>query len=82
MAQITAISRCSGQNHVHITVELTGAGTIQRTFDIADLTAAAPVASEDYQRERLKLMVREAQAAGNTTYAQIRTYLLNRAFVE
>jgi hypothetical protein len=82
MATITAISRCGGQNHVHLTVELTGGGTINRTYEIGELTAAAPVSSEEYQRERLKLMVREAQAAGNTTYAQIRTYLLNRAFVE
>lgn len=82
MAQITAISRCAGQNHVNLTVELTGGGTIQRTYEIDDLTAPAPVSDEGYQRERLKLMVREAQAAGNTTYAQIRTYLLNRAFVE
>ena len=82
MAVITAISRCSGTNHVNLTVDLTGGGTIQRTYEISELTAAAPVTDQDYQRERLKLMVREAQAAGNTTYAQIRTYLLNRAFVE
>lgn len=82
MAQITAISRCAGNGHIHLTVELTGGGTIQRTYEMADLTAAAPVSDETYQHERLKLLVREAQAAGNTTYAQIRTYLLNRAFVE
>ena len=82
MASITAISRCAGLNHVNLTVDLTGGGTIQRTYEMSELTAPAPVTEPDYQRERLKLMVREAQAAGNTTYAQIRTYLLNRAFVE
>lgn len=82
MAQITAISRCAGNNHVHITVQRTAGGTVQRTFEMADLTAPPPLTSEEYQIERVKLLVREAQAAGNTTYAQIRTYLLNRAFVE
>jgi hypothetical protein len=81
LAQITAISRCAGNNHVHLTVELPGGGTVQRTFELADLIAAAPVGSDEYQRERVKLLVREAQAAGNSTYAQIRTYLLNREFV-
>lgn len=82
MAQITDISRCAGNNHVHMTIQRTGGGTIQRTYEIADLTAPAPLTSEEYQTERMKLLVREAQAAGNTTYAQIRTYLLNRSFVE
>lgn len=82
MAQITAISRCAGNNHIHFTVQRTGGGTIQRTYEISELTAPAPLASEEYQTERVKLLVREAQAAGNTTYAQIRQYLLNRAFVE
>lgn len=82
MARITAISRCAGQNHVHLTIERTGGGVIQRTYEISDLTASPPLSDERYQEERLKLLIREAQAAGNTTYAQIRTYLLNRIFVE
>lgn len=82
MARITAISRCSGGNHVHLTVELSGGRTIQRTYLMDDLTEPPPLDEEKYQIERLKLMVREAQAAGNTTYVQIRTYLLNREFVE
>lgn len=82
MASITAISRCAGNNHIHFTVQRTAGGTIQRTYEIADLTAPAPLTEPEYQRERVKLLVREAQAAGNTTYAQIRTYLLNREFVE
>lgn len=82
MAQITAISRCAGNNHIHITVQRTGGGTIQRTYEIGELTAPAPLASEEYQTERVKLLVREAQAAGNNTYQQIRQFLLNRAFVE
>lgn len=82
MASITAISRCAGGNHVNLTIQRTAGGTFERTFLIDDLIAAPPLADERYQEERLKLMVREAQAAGNTTYAQIRTYLLNREFVE
>ena len=81
MAKITAISRCAGQNHIHLTVQRTDGGSFQRTYEISDLTAATDY-SEEYIRERLKLMVREAQAAGNTTYAQIRTFLLNREFTE
>lgn len=82
MASVIAISRCAGLNHVSMTVQRTNGSTVRLSFDIADLTAPAPIASEEYQTERVKLMVREAQAAGNTTYAQIRTYLLNRSFVE
>jgi hypothetical protein len=82
MAQITAISRCSGNNHIHLTIQLFGNTTIQRTYEINDLIEPALLASEEYQKERMKLLVREAQASGNNTYAQIRNYLLNRPFVE
>jgi len=81
MAQHTAISRCAGNNHVHFTIS-TSQGTINRTYLMSELIAAAPT-DDEYIRERIKLQVREAQAAGNTTYAQIRTYLLGLgAFVE
>lgn len=82
MASITAISRCVGTNHVHLTIQRTGGGTIQRTYHINDLTAPPPLTEEEYQLERMKLLVREAMAAGNTGYPQIRTYLLGREFVE
>lgn len=65
-----------------MTIERTSGGTIERTYEIVDLTSPAPLSEENYQIERVKLLIREAQDAGNTTYAQIRQYLLNRAFVE
>lgn len=81
MAQITAMSRCSGLNHIHLTVD-TSAGVKSLEMTTDDLIAAAPLADEHYQQFRLALLVREARAAGNNNYALIRTYLLNRAFVE
>ena len=81
MAKITAISRCTGGGHVHLTIQRTNGTSFERVYDMSDLIAATDY-NEQYIQERVKLMVREAQAAGNTTYAQIRTYLLNREFVE
>lgn len=81
MASITAISRCAGQTHIHMTID-TSLGVKNLTYDLGRLTKPPKLSDDDYQIERLGLLVREAQAAGNTTYAQIRTYLLNRDFVE
>lgn len=81
MASITAISRCSGLNHIRMTIN-TSVGDRQVTIEQSELTLPAPLSNEEYQTFRLALLVREARAAGNTTYAQIRTYLLNRSFVE
>lgn len=81
MASITAISRCAGQNHIHMTID-TSRGVKNVTYEMGHITQPAKLSDGDYQENRISLLVREAQAAGNTTYAQIRTYLLNRSFVE
>ena len=60
----------------------TSAGVKNVTYLIGDITQPAKLADDAYQEARISLLVREAQAAGNTTYTQIRTYLLNREFVE
>lgn len=78
MARVTALSRCAGQNHYHFTIQLTSGQTKQLTVDAADLNIE-PSMDDTYINQRLALLVREAKAAGNTTYAQIRTHLLNRA---
>ena len=82
MASITAISRCEGLNHVHFTVLTTSGQVKQLTILQDDLNIQPSANDEEYVAQRLALMVREAKAAGNTTFAQIRTYLLNRSFVE
>lgn len=82
MAQITAISRCAGLNHVHFTVQTTAGATKQLTIMQDDLNVTPSAQDDEYVQQRLALMVREARAAGNNTFAQIRTYLLNRSFVE
>lgn len=82
MAQITAISRCAGLNHVHFTVQTTAGATKELTIEQSDLNIVPSGQDEEYVRQRLALLVREARAAGNNTFAQIRTYLLNREFVE
>ena len=81
MAQITDIQRCAGLNHVHLTIQRTAGGTFQRTYEIQELLEPPPD-SEQYVEQRLKLLVREAKAAGNNNYDSIRTYLLGREFVE
>lgn len=82
MAQITAISRCAGLNHVHLTVRTTAGATKQLTILQDDLNVTPSAQDDEYVQQRLALPVREARAAGNSTFAQIRTYLLNREFVE
>ena len=82
MAQITAISRCAGLNHVHFTVQTTAGATKELTILQSDLNVQPSAKDDEYVRQRIALLVREAQAAGNSTFAQIRTYLLNRSFVE
>ena len=82
MASITALSRCPGLNHVHLTVQTTGGQTRQITVEMAELNVTPSVNDDEYVRQRVALLVREARAAGNTTFAQIRTFLLNREFVE
>ena len=82
MASITAITRCAGLNHVHFTVLTTGGQVKQLTILQDDLSVVPDARDEVYVAQRLALLVREARAAGNTTFAQIRTYLLNREFVE
>ena len=81
MAQITAISRCAGLNHIRMTIN-TSVGDRELVMNQNELILPAPLTNEDYQVFRIALLVREARAAGNNTYAQIRTYLLNREFVE
>lgn len=82
MASITAISRCAGLNHVHFTVLTTAGATKLLTIMQDDLNITPNANDDEYVRQRIGLMVREARAAGNTIFAQIRTYLLNRSFVE
>lgn len=82
MAVVTALSRCDGQNHIHLTVT-EGAQSIDLTFTKDDLMDETVNRREQKEMlyERIKLLVREAKASGATTFAQIRTYILNRAFV-
>ncbi len=82
MASITAISRCAGLNHVHLTVQTTAGPVKEVEILQADLDVVPNVNDNTYVAQRLALLVREARAAGNTTFAQIRTYLLGRSFVE
>jgi hypothetical protein len=81
MAKITALSRCAGQNHLHFTIQRTNGTVHNLTIEQADLNIE-PSGDDEYLRQRLSLLGREAKAAGATTYAQIRTYLLNREWVE
>ena len=82
MASITAISRCEGLNHVHFTV-LTTSGQVKQLTILQDEINIVPNAQDDeYVSQRIALMVREARAAGNVSFAQIRAYLLGRSFVE
>jgi hypothetical protein len=82
MASITELTRCAGLNHYHFTMKTgpNGTGeTVNLTIDAADLNIT-PTLEPAFVQNRIALMIREAKAAGNTTYAQIRTYLLNREF--
>lgn len=81
MARITAISRCAGQNHLHFTILLDSGQTVNVTREMSDLNIQ-PSRDDEYINQRLALLKREANAAGATTFAQIRTYLLNRDWVE
>jgi hypothetical protein len=81
MAKITALARCAGLNHYHFTIERTNGTVHNITVDAADLNIQ-PTGDDEYLRQRLSLLGREAKASGATTYAQIRTYLLNREWVE
>lgn len=82
MAKITAMSRCAGLNHVHFTIERTSGAVLQRTYDNATLQEPPPMQDDEYQVERVKLLIRESQARGNTTFAQISADLIGREFVE
>lgn len=82
MAQITAISRCAGLNHIHLTVT-TPRGSRSFTILQSDLSNGGDDETlEQRLLDRLKQLIREARAAGNTSFAQIRTYVLNREFIE
>ena len=81
MAKITAISRCAGLNHLHFTIELSNGQVKQVTREMEELNIE-PSRDDEYLNQRLALLKREANAAGANTYAQIRTYLLNRDWVE
>lgn len=82
MTTITAITRCAGLNHVHFTVLTTGGQTKEITIEQDALNVTPSAQDDEYVRQRLALMVREARAAGNNSFAQIRAFLLNREFVE
>lgn len=82
MASIAAISRCAGLNHIHLTVQTTAGPVKQITVLQSELDVRPSADDDEYVRQRLALMVREARAAGNNTFAQIRSYMLNREFVE
>lgn len=82
MASITAISRCSGLNHVHFTVQTTNNGVKQITIMQDALNVVPSAQNDEYVAQRLALLVREARTAGNVSFAQIRTFLLNREFTE
>lgn len=82
MAKITAMSRCAGLNHLHFTIQRTDGRIRDITFENDEINNVLPSDDLTYIKDRIALLVREAKANGATTYAQVRTYLLNRDWVE
>lgn len=82
MASITAVSRCAGLNHVNFTVLTTAGATKQITIMQDDLNIQPRTDDDVYVAQRIALLVREARSRGAVSFAQIRTDLLGREFVE
>lgn len=80
MAKITAMSRCAGLNHWHFTIQRTNGAVHNITLESDELNKEP--GGGDYLPQRISLLMREARASGATRYAQARTYLLNRDWVE